>query len=34
VLLGRLKIDHHEFESIMRLIRSQFDVSICRHLDE
>ena len=34
ILLARLKIDRSEFESIMRLIQSQFDVSICRHLDD
>jgi RNA polymerase sigma-70 factor (ECF subfamily) len=33
-LVGRLQINRHEFESIMRLIQSQFDVSICRQLGD
>jgi RNA polymerase sigma-70 factor (ECF subfamily) len=33
-LLFRLQIGRHEFDSIMRLIQSQFDVSICRHLGD
>jgi len=32
--LSKLQINRNEFESIMRLIQSQFDVSIHRHLSD